>query len=320
MSKIDKNSILLSIIIPVYNVEQYLRICIDSVMSQFRDDIEVIIVDDGSKDSSGKICDDYKLKYGSKINVIHQKNGGLSVARNTGIENAHGEYLYFLDSDDFISDKFIETVYRHLKKRKYDIVEFNSYWLTNDKKISLKTTNRFVEHSRLEMIDTLIKNEVGCQIWLRIYRSKLFRDIRFPLGRNYEDIATYYRLLLLSKNNLIIDSQLHVYNLLNNSSITQKANLKNLSDMFTAINEMYDGLQVFVEESSINALSLEYYKRSIYIYILLKMYRADLKNNDIYKQIVVYLRENNDYNYIKYKNYNLKRLFGYKLLRLLHKF
>lgn len=320
MSTINKSKVILSIIIPVYNVEQYLSRCLNSVLSQLKSDMEVIIVDDGSKDNSGKICDQYKLKYGSVINVIHQENGGLSAARNTGIENAKGEYLYFLDSDDYISDKFIETVYIHLIKRKYDIIEFKSFWQKKDTKIYLKISDVVIERTNLEMIDGLLKNEVGCQIWLRIYRSKLFQNIRFPESRNYEDVATYYRLLMISNLNLVIDSQIHIYNLLNLNSITQKANLKNLSDMYTAINEMHDNLQKNFSESKMDTIYLEYYKRSIYIYILLKLYKGDLRDNDTYKQIRDYLSKNNHYDYIKYKNYGLKRLFAYKLMKLFHQF
>ena len=318
MSTIDKSKVILSIIIPVYNVEQYLSRCLDSVLSQIKSDMEVVIVDDGSKDNSGKICDQYKLKYGSVINVIHQKNGGLSVARNTGIKNAHGEY--FLDSDDYISDKFIETVYNHLTERKYDIIEFKSFWQKKDADIDLKTSDAVCERSSLEMIDRLLQNEVGCQIWLRIYKSELFHNIRFPEGRNYEDIATFYRLLMISNLNLVIDSQLHVYNLLNQNSITQKANIKNLSDMYVAINEMHDNLQKVISKSDMDATYLEYYKRCIYIYILLKLHRADLKDNDTYKKINDYLNKNNHYNYIKFKNYGLKRLFAYKLMKFFHQF
>lgn len=320
MSTFDKEKLILSIVIPVYNVEQYLSRCLDSVLSQLKGDMEVIVVDDGSKDNSGKICDQYKLKYGSAINVIHQKNGGLSAARNTGIEYARGEYVYFLDSDDYISDKFIETVYIHLTKRKYDIIEFSSFWQTKNGDIKLKTSDAVFECSNIEMIDRLLQNEIGCQIWLRIYKNELFHDIRFPKGRNYEDIATYYQLLMASKLNLVIDSQIHVYNLINLNSITQKANLKNLSDMYTAVNDMHDNLQKVVIQNNMDAIYLEYYKRCTYIYILLKLYREGLKDNYIYKQISRYLNKNDHYNYIKFKNYGLKRLFAYKFLKMFHKF
>ncbi len=320
MSEIANNKIILSVIIPVYNVEKYLKRCLNSVLSQLSEDMEIIIIDDGSTDNSGKICEQYTKKYGSVINVIHQKNGGLSSARNTGIENARGEYLYFLDSDDYISSKFIQTVYGYLLPRKYDILEFDSFWQTKEGVITLKMNNTVHEYSGLELIDKLIQNEVGCQIWRRIYKSSLFEGIRFPVGRNYEDISVYYQLLIRSKVNLVIDSQLHIYNLLNVNSITQKANLKNLSDMYLAVNEMHDGLLPVVEENHFDKMYLEYYKRCIYIYILLKLHKSNLRDNEIYQQIRDYLSKNNQYDYIKYKNYGLKRLFAYQLLKMFHQF
>lgn len=318
MSKYGGSNVTLSFIIPVYNVEQYLKRCIDSVLKQLRDDMEVIIVDDGSKDSSGAICDQYRMDRGPAINVIHQTNGGLSAARNTGIENAHGEYLYFLDSDDYISDKFVETVYGYLKDRKYDIVEFGSVRQFGDEDINFRATGNVYEQTGTEQIFRLLRNEAGCQICFRIFKSSLFSDIRFPVGRNYEDIATYYKLLKISKINLVLNAQIHVYNLSNLNSITQNANLKNLTDMYLAVNEMHDSLLEVVIRNNFDAIYLEYYKRCIYIYILLKMYKADFKDSDIYQQIKDYLSKNNHYSFIKYKNYGLKKLCAYKLLKILH--
>lgn len=319
MSTSNNKEVILSIIVPVYNVEKYLKRCLDSVLKQLKDNMELIVVDDGSKDSSGDICDEYRLYYGDRIRVIHQKNGGLSAARNTGIVNAKGGYLYFLDSDDYISDTFVETVYKYLIQNKYDIIEFKSYWQTKEEDISFRATGRIMKKSNLEMIDRILRNEIDCQIWLRIYRSNLFSNIRFPNGRNYEDIATYYKLLMNSNNNLMIDSQIHVYNLMNGNSITQTPSLKNLNDMYLAVNQMYDDLQKFLIDKNMDLTNLEYYKRHIYIYILLKLYKNDLKSNEIYSQIYSYLKANSKYNYVKYKNYDLKRLLTYKLLKLLGK-
>ncbi len=121
-----ENKALISVIIPVYNVEKYLRECIDSVLNQTYTEYEIILVDDGSTDYSGKICDDYAEKYDC-ISVIHKENGGLSKARNFGIENSKGEYIYFLDSDDYIIPEAFEKLIFIIQKEKSDFVFFDSY-------------------------------------------------------------------------------------------------------------------------------------------------------------------------------------------------
>lgn len=128
---------LVSIIIPVYNVEEYLRECVDSVINQTYKNLEIILVDDGSTDSSGRICDEYAAT-DNRISVIHQKNGGLSVARNTGIETSNGDYIYFLDSDDYIDPNTIESILEIEVTENSEIVFFDavSFADTNDFKVT----------------------------------------------------------------------------------------------------------------------------------------------------------------------------------------
>ena len=113
--------VLVSIIIPVYNVEEYLEQCLDSVINQTYNNLEIWLIDDGSKDSSGKICDKYK-ELDSRIRVIHKENGGLSSARNAALDLMKGEYVYFLDSDDFISLDLIETYINFVRKYNVDVL------------------------------------------------------------------------------------------------------------------------------------------------------------------------------------------------------
>ena len=122
---------LVSIVIPIYNVEKYLNECVDSVIVQTYHDLEIILVDDGSTDNSGKLCDEYK-KIDDRIKVIHQKNGGLSAARNTGMDSAIGEYLYFLDSDDYIEPQTVERLVDTIEQEKADIVLFDGYVVYTD--------------------------------------------------------------------------------------------------------------------------------------------------------------------------------------------
>ena len=120
------NNPLISVVIPVYNVEKYLRECVDSVLRQTYSNYEIILVDDGATDSSGMICDEY-LTLDSRVKVIHQKNGGLSVARNTGLNNAKGDYIYFLDSDDYIEDVTLEHLVKCVNEEHPDFIFFDGY-------------------------------------------------------------------------------------------------------------------------------------------------------------------------------------------------
>ena len=125
------NEELISVIIPVYNVEKYIRFCLDSVINQTYKNLEIIIVDDGTKDSSGEIAEEYARK-DSRIKVVHKENGGLSDARNVGLDIATGKYIAFLDSDDVISLDFYEYLYRLIKENDYDIAECEFLRISSD--------------------------------------------------------------------------------------------------------------------------------------------------------------------------------------------
>lgn len=126
-----ENQALISVIIPVYNVEEYLRECVDSVLNQTYGNFEIILVNDGSTDSSGEICDEYVEK-DSRVTVIHQKNGGPSITRNTGIENANGKYIYFLDSDDYIENNALELLVNTAEANDADLVFFDARSFSDD--------------------------------------------------------------------------------------------------------------------------------------------------------------------------------------------
>ncbi|HEM5188819.1 TPA: glycosyltransferase, partial [Streptococcus suis] len=125
------SKILLSVIIPVYQVEKYLKRCIDSVLAQKFIDYEIILVDDGSTDSSPEICDEYSIEH-PHISVIHKENGGLSDARNVGIKHAVGEYIFFLDSDDWISPTMFESLKEIISSKKHDIIHFDLQFCKNE--------------------------------------------------------------------------------------------------------------------------------------------------------------------------------------------
>ena len=159
---------LISVIVPVYNVERYLRRCVDSILHQTYRNLEVLLVDDGSTDASGAICDEYAAQE-ERVTAVHQKNGGLSAARNAGLERAQGTYLCFVDSDDFLDSRMLETLCRDLQEQDADVAV-----------VGFRMFER--------------EDELGDFAWNKLYKRELFRDIRYPLGRMMEDQGTTYRI------------------------------------------------------------------------------------------------------------------------------
>ncbi len=196
-----ENTPLVSIIIPVYNVELYLHECIDSVINQTYKNLEIILVDDGSTDSSGKICDDY-VETDSRIKVIHQRNGGLSVARNTGISSSNGDYIYFLDSDDYIASNAIELLLKIALTDNREIVFFDavSFADTGDFKVNQNyiRKNKYQTDSGYGVFSEMIKNkEFHSAVPLLFIRKELLTryNLTFIPDILYEDMIFTYQAL-----------------------------------------------------------------------------------------------------------------------------
>lgn len=187
---------LISVIIPVYNVEKYLRECVDSVLAQTYSNFEVILVDDGSTDSSPEICDEY-AKLDDRIRVIHRQNGGLSVARNTGLDDAKGEYVYFLDSDDWIVKQTLQKVVEKFSTPKVDVVFFDSNSFEDsskgyDIKQSYVRKNDYGIDDSFSMLKKLQNNkDFHFAVQMYMYRKDflLNKALRFYPGIIYEDVA-----------------------------------------------------------------------------------------------------------------------------------
>lgn len=192
---------LISVIIPVYNVEKYLQECLNSVIAQTYKNIEIIVIDDGSTDNSGKICDEYAKK-DNRIKVIHKANGGLSDARNFGIDISKGKYVYFVDSDDYIDIDTIESMYKIAKDYSADIVTF-SHYILNEQNLFCNYTSKIKELTNIEGIkEVVIDSKIRSYAWEKLWKKELFDEIRFPKGRKFEDIITTP--LLFEKANKIV--------------------------------------------------------------------------------------------------------------------
>ena len=223
-----------SVIIPVYNVERYLRECVDSVLSQSFDDFELILVDDGSKDNSGAICDEY-ARDDSRVKVIHKSNGGQSSARNVGVEVAVGRYAIFLDSDDFISSNDFFRELHSSAKDGADIIAYRSckYYSdgrTDDLGVSIADLEGVWE--KKEIIGELVKRDAFfCSCWSKATSLQLLKQngIRFDENLICEDMDWYYSVIEHAVNIAVIDKPYINYRQRENS-VTSSFKLKSVSD------------------------------------------------------------------------------------------
>lgn len=202
-----------SIIIPIYNVELYLERCIKSVIQQSYKKLEIILVNDGSQDNSAQICDRY-AKMDERIVVLHKKNGGLSDARNCGLSNAKGEYITFLDSDDYLNTEYINYLVQLLEKNNAEL-SMCGYQKVYD---TPKSKNESVDKINAEEIisgETALERfcyqKIQQEAWAKLYKKELFSDIKFPVGKLYEDYGTIYKIFYKCKKIAIGNEKLYYY-------------------------------------------------------------------------------------------------------------
>lgn len=233
-----------SIIVPVYNVEKYLEKCINSILNQSFSDYELILVDDGSTDNSLSICE-YFVALNDKVNVIHQNNGGLSSARNVGLNKASGKYIVFIDSDDFVSLNMLSNCYNILScDEKIDILNFGYRKVTEDGNL---ICNRSYDKPDLTvreaLIEILMDRNINSFAWSNIYKRELFKDISFPVNTYFEDKYTTYRIYDRAKKVIVVPEQYYNY-LVRPGSICNEKQLskiiKGLLDNGFALLEQYN--------------------------------------------------------------------------------
>lgn len=213
---------LISIIIPVYNVKPYLKKCVDSVIAQTYRNIEIILVDDGSKDGSGDLCDELR-EIDSRITIYHKENGGLSSARNYGIERASGEYIGLVDSDDYIESDMYETLLRLAKNNDADMSMCAMCDVYGDRKCRVETVVEEKTVSREEAIKMVLVGEVvSVSAVNKLYKRSLFDNIRYPEGKTLEDAFVIVDLLNICNIISITSAQKYFYVHRNESITTRK--------------------------------------------------------------------------------------------------
>lgn len=180
---------LISVIVPVYNVEKYIHKCLDSIVNQTYKDLEIILIDDGSTDNSGKICDNYAGS-DKRIRVIHKKNGGLSDARNVGLDLCQGEYIGFVDSDDWVAPDMFEVLALFAKNEDLDVAMCGITDVWPNREVKTPLFKPVILTDIDDIISEILVNQHGgtaIPVWCRIYKAELFKNLKFEKGRFYED-------------------------------------------------------------------------------------------------------------------------------------
>ena len=233
-----------SVIVPVYNVEEYIAKCLDSLVKQTLKDIEIIVVNDGSPDNSQEIIDKYVKKYKNVKSYI-KKNGGLSDARNYGLKYAKGKYIAFVDSDDYVDKTMMEKMYNTAIDNDLDIVVCDS--------IELKGNNQILKKSNLHYSDDVVKNYIISppMAWSRMYKEEIFNKNEFTKGIYYEDLDFTPSLVNVTKKIGFIEEGLYYYVQRDDSIMRQKKYNPKLLDIFKVLNKnkelLYDDYKEEVE-------------------------------------------------------------------------
>ena len=220
---------LISVIVPIYNVEKYLQKCVESIINQTYKNLEIILVDDGSPDNCPAICDSYAVK-DSRIKVIHKVNGGLSDARNAGMKIATGEYISFIDSDDYISNDFINELYSAINSQNSDIAECKIIKVYEDEPLgeindSCKITSFDCQRSLSKLID---EDGFHQHVWNKLYKSEIALKLLFEKGKLNEDEFWTYQVFGMAKKATVVEKTMYFYLQRKGSIMSESFNLRRL--------------------------------------------------------------------------------------------
>lgn len=238
---------LVSVIVPIYKAEDVLIRCLDSLRLQSLTNIEILLIDDASPDKCGDICDKY-VECDARFRVFHNKtNQGLSISRNIGIENSVSEYLMFVDSDDYVHKDFCKEAYECAIQYQADLVMFDrrefgySRFFESKRIVNSSLTSGY--KTQMEAIDLLL-NEIGSAAWNKLYRKKLFKNISYPPGYLYEEIATTYKIVCVASRIYCLNKKLY-YRCYHEGSITTQKTEKHLHDWINNYLQQYHDLKAW---------------------------------------------------------------------------
>lgn len=262
---------LISVIVPVYNVKNYLKQCVQSIVGQTYKNLEIILIDDGSTDGSGELCDILK-KTDERIKVIHEENSGLSEARNTGLNAARGKYIGFVDSDDYIEPNMYDILIKLCKKNKTSVAcaRYRYFGIGNEPELPKANGLTKVMSGDEFLLNILNGSRSGFStysVWDRIYRWDIIRDLKFPKGKCYEDIVFTTKAVLKAKRVAYINRELYNYRLRNGSISYKKKNAvfdkKLITDRLPLQKEQIRFLDFIGKQQLADVARIRYYQEFI---------------------------------------------------------
>lgn len=279
----------ISIVVPIYNVEKYLDQCVKSIINQTYKNLEIILVNDGIIDNSGKICDKYK-RQDNRVIVIHKENGGASDARNVGIQIATGKYIGFVDSDDYIEKDMYEFLYNNMINENADISCCNRFLVWSNKKQIYGKKNYYTVMNSKEAIEQSCEiGYIGGSAYTKLYKKELFKNIRYPKGKTAEDMYTMYK-LFDKANKIVYDATPKYYYRQRKGSVTNSKKIS--TNALEATKEMIEFIKIKYPSIEKNAIK-NYLYTAIGVYdTIIKVRTKDRMimqlKKDILKDVKIY--------------------------------
>ena len=288
----------ISIIVPVYKVEPYLRRCVDSILNQSFSDFELILVDDGSPDNCGAICDEYAAK-DSRVYVIHQKNGGLSAARNAGIDwaFAHSDstWLTFVDSDDWIEPDMYEFLYHLLKENGADISICSHYRDKGGKSVAKYASGEQFVFTRDEAVRALaVDKHVRNYMVDKLFKRSLFAGIVFPVNRVFEDLAICYRVFYGAEKAVMQDTPKYHYMIREGSTMQSRYNPQKEYNLFQSV---YEQVKFILEKGIWDKAGVYVMRRGIRLLDHTMMVEASISTDEVIRDVITKMHE---FDYVGY--------------------
>lgn len=256
---------LISVVVPIYNVEKYLSRCVESLLKQTYENLEIILVDDGSPDACPQMCDEFQKK-DSRIRVIHQKNAGLSAARNTGIQCATGTYIAFVDSDDYIAENMYEVMYEDIKKNAADLCICDICCVNESGERIREESSELLFSNKVYTSEEMMKRVCGVEngtwrytpAWNKLYKKEIFNSFKFINGRIHEDEFAIHHTIHNSKKISVIPDKLYYYVQRENSIMNSSFSIKKF-DAALAFWDRYDFVREYYDDSIANGALMQVY-------------------------------------------------------------
>lgn len=279
-----------AIIVPVYNAEQYLKECLESIISQTYNNIEIILIDDGSTDNSGNICDEYAIK-DKRIRVFHNENRGVSYSRNLGISKATSKYLLFVDSDDVVKKEYVYELIKPIKKEDYDLVICNKIdiYLPKNKQNEIFIDEKILSRNFIDDYYLLI--ELLKAPYVKLYKKEIIKrnNIEFPINVNSsEDQRFNFEYFKHVKKYFFVNKSLYVYFHRKNNSLSQVISIKNCNDIIKTLSiekNFFDSFKIKYKEA---ILSNEIV---LYLNLFINIDKEKYSSYKMYKEYAIKLKE-----------------------------